>query len=189
MENNSNLSQRQFKNTTKFYKCQAIFINLVKESFSLVKGLVKEKSPCDFNAPRIAQNSVQEQFRPTRQQGLEQAVPQTPFRPYTFCLDECPYSIKVANSTYPLHLGSAQSAPLVGLPNSVANSIAHRQRFCQVKSQKTRQKFSAVYDLVYNSVYAPLLFWFTTLLSHTPTHNTLCNPMSIIFNKLPTFCL
>lgn len=56
--------QRQFKNTTKIRKCQAIFINLVKESFSLVKGLVKEKSPCDFNAPRIAQNSVQEQFQP-----------------------------------------------------------------------------------------------------------------------------
>ena len=63
MEKSTNL-QRQFKNTTKFYKCQAIFINLVKESFSLVKGLVKEKSPCDFNAPRIAQNSVQEQFQP-----------------------------------------------------------------------------------------------------------------------------
>ena len=71
MENNDNLSQRQLKNTTKICKCQAIFINLVKESFSLVKDLVKEKSPCDFNAPRIAQNSVQEQFRPTRQQGLE----------------------------------------------------------------------------------------------------------------------
>ena len=44
MENNDNLSQRQYKNTTKFYKCQAIFINLVKESFSLVKELVKERS-------------------------------------------------------------------------------------------------------------------------------------------------
>ena len=44
MENNDNLSQRQLKNTTKIRKCQAIFINLVKESFSLVKDLVKERS-------------------------------------------------------------------------------------------------------------------------------------------------
>ena len=77
-------------------------------------------------------------------------------------------------STHHLPFATLHPKPVVKITLTIAlrpkapfsHSIAHRQRFCQVKSQKTRQKFPQVYDLVYISVYAPPIFRFTTRLSH-----------------------